>query len=143
MNVTYCLCRQFYIVAWEFDYIHNLGRNYLIRLSHFDNSFMYWKISIVRDTVSPERLIYCWSLRIMLWKYSICSPLLNDRVDRSDWISPFIPPIWGVRTCILLDRIFHQDISWKWVLTTLKAWCAMEYFTQDSFDRSIKREWPR
>ena len=62
----------------------------------FDNSFMYWKISLVGEKVSPERLIYCWSMIILLWKYSICSSFFNARMDRSYWTSPFSPPMWEV-----------------------------------------------
>ena len=50
----------------------------------FDNAFMYRKISILGDTVSPDRIISCLSLIIFILKYSGFSPFLNGRVDRSD-----------------------------------------------------------
>ena len=36
-----------------------LGATNALSLSLFDNAFVYWKISFVGETVSPERIISC------------------------------------------------------------------------------------
>ena len=79
-------------------------------LSLFDNAFMYWKRSLVGETIYPDIMISCWSLRILTWKSSSCSPLLKAMVDRSDWTSPFILPRRGARECRSLESIFHPEI---------------------------------
>ena len=112
-------------------------------LSLFDNSLIYWERRLVGYPVYPERIISCWSLIILLWKSPSCFTFLNTRVARSDWTSPFIPPIRGAHEWRSLDRIFHPDISWAWVMTTLYAWCAMEDFTKVSLVISIGSECPR
>ena len=66
-----------------------------LSLPLFDNSFMYWNRSLVGDKISPDIILSFWGLRILLWKSSSFSPFLKDRVARSDWTSPFIPPRWG------------------------------------------------
>ena len=91
-----------------------LGAINALSLSVFDNEFMYWNIILVGETVYSERIISCWSLIV-----SICSLLLNARVARSDWTSTFIPPRRGAHEWRSLDRIFHPDISWAWVMKTL------------------------
>ena len=60
-------------------------------------------------TVSLERLISCWIMRIMLWKPSSCSTFLNSRVDRSYWKPPFTPTRWGDLSWIIMDINLHPD----------------------------------
>ena len=62
----------------------NFGAIKDLSFSLFVNAFMYWKRSLVGEKIYPESIIYCWSLIILLRKYSSCSLLLKTGVDISD-----------------------------------------------------------
>ena len=94
------------------------------------NSFIYRKISLLGYKFSLDRIISCWTMRILLWKYLSCSLLLSSRVARSDLTSPFIPPRWGSIEWRIMNIIFHPDSSLEWLITILLDWGAMECFTQ-------------
>ena len=95
-----------------------LGAMKVLSLSLFYNAFMYWNRSPVGETLSPERIIYCWSLRILLLKSSNCSPLLKSRVARSDWTSPFILPKWGAHECFLSTMSVFPSLKTVLVVVT-------------------------
>ena len=43
-----------------------LGATNALILSLFDNAFVYWDRSLVGDTVTLEKVIYCWSIFLLL-----------------------------------------------------------------------------
>ena len=58
-NISSYVDSQFYVVVMECDEIYHLGHKNTLSLLIFDNYFMYWKISLGGETVSPESIIYC------------------------------------------------------------------------------------
>ena len=106
------------------DDFHLLSRNVMrsvilgvinsLSLFNFDNAFMYLNWSLVGDTVSTERRISCWSLSIILWKYSSCYILTNDRVDRSDWTSHIHP--YKIRGALM--KKYEQNCP-SWYFTSM------------------------
>ena len=120
-----------------------LGAINALILSLFGNAFMYWKIILEVEKVSPDSFISCWSLIILMITHSSCYHFFNSTMDRSDWKSSFIPPRWRKRTWRSLDKIFHPDISWARVLKTLYFLGPMEYSTQVSLVNSTNSECPR
>ena len=103
-----------------------LGANGALSLSHFEILFVYFRRILLGDTVYPPRLIYFWSMIILLWKSSSYSLCLSSRLEGSDWASPLIPLWLGACSWRSLDRIFHPEISWEWVV--LSTWFGLMNF---------------
>ena len=89
----------------------NFAQNAL-SLSHFNNFLIYWNRSLLGETVTPEILLSCWSLIILLLKYSSCSLLFNFGVCRSEWKSHFSPTILGARAWVIMNKIVHIEVLW-------------------------------
>ena len=94
-----------------------LGAMNALILLIFEKNFVYWNISLVGETVSPVRLFTVEVLELFYENLQVCFMLLNARVYRSNWTSPFIPPIWGERARRIMDKnailIFHEHGCWQ------------------------------
>ena len=84
MNISLYIDSRFSVVVKEFDEIYHHGKN---ESSKFISLLQLFHVleenSGSRDSFSREHGSY-WSLRIMLLKFSSCSPFLNSSVAISD-----------------------------------------------------------
>ena len=91
MNIYPAYIKDFMLLSRNMNISVILDTITALGLSPFENVFMYQKRSPVGYKVYSEKLIYCWSMIILLLKCSSCCLFFNFRVARSDWTSPFIP----------------------------------------------------
>ena len=112
-----CVDIWFSVIVKECDDICHLRRNECLEFIVILLCLSVLVESLVWEKFSPERLIYFWSLIIMILQSSICFIFLIDRVTRSDWISPCIPPRLGTCSCRSLDKFsrlrFHEHGCWQ------------------------------
>ena len=68
MNISLCVYFCLTIFSRNVTRSIILGATNNVSFALFNNDFMYWIRSLVGEKFSPERFIYCLSLRILSWK---------------------------------------------------------------------------